>query len=212
MFLHLSVLAQAVSLLTGPWSFPGGYSLVLSLVLSKVLSQVLSVGRGYSCSPKGMGTTSPPTYPQGQEYHSLNRRASIATQRRYTSCGNVGGLSFWEMHLGQQISKSALLSNTLEFSLNAFTEFAEFSDKKKIKIKKEDSRVGTQDLLCKRQRLYHSATSHKQQSRSLCWTQFMPQWFLRFSEFPEFTEFNESFAPFRENSIAVIWVNAKASV
>ena len=29
---------------------------------------------------------------------------------------------------------------------------------KKIKIKKEDCRVGTQDLLCKRQRLYHSAT------------------------------------------------------
>ena len=28
----------------------------------------------------------------------------------------------------------------------------------------------------------------------------MPQWFLRISEFPEFTEFNESFAPFRENS------------
>ena len=29
---------------------------------------------------------------------------------------------------------------------------------KKIKIKKEDCMVGTQDLLCKRQRLYHSAT------------------------------------------------------
>ena len=29
----------------------------------------------------------------------------------------------------------------------------------------------------------------------------MPQWFLRFSEFPQFTEFNESSAPFRENSI-----------
>ena len=28
----------------------------------------------------------------------------------------------------------------------------------------------------------------------------MLQWFLRFSEFPEFTEFNESYAPFRENS------------
>ena len=47
---------------------------------------------------------------------------------------------------------------TLEFSLNVFTEFAEFSDKKKLKIKKEDYRVGTQDLLCKRQRLYHSVT------------------------------------------------------
>ena len=46
----------------------------------------------------------------------------------------------------------------LEFSLNAFTEFAEFSDKKKIKIKKEDCSIGTQDLLCKRQRLYNSTT------------------------------------------------------
>ena len=46
---------------------------------------------------------------------------------------------------------------TLEFSLNAFTEFAEFSDIK-IKIKKENCRVGTQDLLCKRQRFYHCTT------------------------------------------------------
>ena len=29
---------------------------------------------------------------------------------------------------------------------------------KKIKIKKENCRVGSQDLQCKRQRLYHSAT------------------------------------------------------
>ena len=36
------------------------------------------------------------------------------------------------------------------FSLNSVT--------KKIKIKKDDCRVGTQDLLCKRQRLYHLAT------------------------------------------------------
>ena len=46
----------------------------------------------------------------------------------------------------------------MEFSLNVFTEFSEFSDKKKLKIEKEDYRVGTQDLLHKRQRLYHSAT------------------------------------------------------
>ena len=29
---------------------------------------------------------------------------------------------------------------------------------KKLKSKKENCRVGTQDLLCERQRLYHSAT------------------------------------------------------
>ena len=46
----------------------------------------------------------------------------------------------------------------MEFSLNVFSEFAEVSDKKKLKIKKEDYRVGTQDFLCKRQRLHHSAT------------------------------------------------------
>ena len=43
--------------------------------------------------------------------------------------------------------------------------------------------------------------TQRQHSRSLYWTQFMLQWFLRFPEFAEFTEFNESSAPFRENSI-----------
>ena len=46
----------------------------------------------------------------------------------------------------------------MEFSLNIFNEFAEFSEKKIKKIKQEDCRVGTQDLLCKRERLYHSVT------------------------------------------------------
>ena len=45
----------------------------------------------------------------------------------------------------------------MEFSLNTFSEFTEFSDKK-IKIKKENRKVGTQDLLCKRQRIYHCTT------------------------------------------------------
>ena len=38
------------------------------------------------------------------------------------------------------------------FSLNSLNSVT-----KKLKFKKEDYRVGTQDLLCKRQRLYHSA-------------------------------------------------------
>ena len=42
-----------------------------------------------------------------------------------------------------------IMINSLEFSLNAF---------KKNKNKKEDCRVGTQDLLYKRQRLYHCTT------------------------------------------------------
>ena len=39
------------------------------------------------------------------------------------------------------------------FSLNSLNSVT-----KKIKIKKEDYRVGAQDLLCKRQILYHSVT------------------------------------------------------
>ena len=39
------------------------------------------------------------------------------------------------------------------FSLNSLNSVT-----KKLKIEKEDYRVGTQDLLCKRQTLYHSAT------------------------------------------------------
>ena len=46
----------------------------------------------------------------------------------------------------------------MEFSVNVFTEFAEIQWQKKFKIKKEDYRVGTQDLLCKSLCLYHSAT------------------------------------------------------
>ena len=50
-----------------------------------------------------------------------------------------------------RISVDRSKTETLEFSLNVFAEFAEFSDKK-LKIKNEDCEVGTQDLLCKRQR------------------------------------------------------------
>ena len=53
-------------------------------------------------------------------------------------------------------SNKPYILRIMEFSLNAFTVFAEFSDKK-IKIKKENCSAGTQDLPCKRQRLYHSA-------------------------------------------------------
>ena len=48
-------------------------------------------------------------------------------------------------------------SAAMEYSLNAFTELPEFSETN-IKIKKENLRVGIQDLLCKRQTLYPSAT------------------------------------------------------
>ena len=51
-------------------------------------------------------------------------------------------------------SRDLRQGQSLKFSRNAFTEFSD----KKIKIKKENCRVGTQDLLCKRQRLYHCTT------------------------------------------------------
>ena len=76
-----------------------------------------------------------------------------------------------------------------------------FSDKKKLKIKKEEYRVGTQDLLCKRQRIYHSATEPQATEQILILNPIHASVILRFSEFPKFTEFSESSAPFRENSI-----------
>ena len=69
------------------------------------------------------------------------------------------------------------------FSLNSLN-----SVPKKLKI-------GTQDLLCKRQGLSHRATGNRADpytEPNLCLSDF-----FRISEFPEF---NESSAPFRENS------------
>ena len=66
---------------------------------------------------------------------------------------------------------------------------------KKFKIKRKIAGLEPR-ISCVRDR--DSTTqpqSHRQQSRSLYGTQFMPQWFLRFSEF------TESSGPFRENSI-----------
>ena len=53
-----------------------------------------------------------------------------------------------------RVAFATKVNRTLEFSLNVFTEFAEFSDKKNQKSKRD----GTQDLLWKKQRLYNSAT------------------------------------------------------
>ena len=64
----------------------------------------------------------------------------------------------------------------------------------KNKIKQDDCRVGTQDLLFKRQRLYHSATEPQATEQITILNPILPQWFLRFSEF------NASSAPFKENS------------
>ena len=60
-------------------------------------------------------------------------------------------------------SHTPTLQRLIEFSLNAFTEFSD----KQIKIKKENCRVGTLDLLCERQKLYHSATEPQATEQSL---------------------------------------------
>ena len=87
----------------------------------------------------------------------------------------------------------SILSHTIEFFLNVFTEF---SDKN--------------GHYSKRVRTCHSATScvrvqdattvparHMWETGSLNWAQFMLQWFIWF---PEFAEFSESSASFRKNS------------
>ena len=53
-----------------------------------------------------------------------------------------------------QVVEAKLTKTAMEFSLNSLNSVT----KQKLKIKKEDYRVGTHYLLWKRQRLYHSAT------------------------------------------------------
>ena len=62
--------------------------------------------------------------------------------------------------MGHKIEKSPM--QTMEFFLNVFTKFSEFSDKKPV-------------------------TSCVRDQEALNWAQFMLQWFIRF---PEFIEFN----------------------
>ena len=107
-------------------------------------------------------------YPLGTEaalicdpgFEIWNVDENVVTHRTSTFCEqpprNLYGpedsvYGVWVPDLICRISKEIplYLFQLLEFSLNVFTE---------LKIKKEDHRVGTQDLLCKRQRLYHSAT------------------------------------------------------
>ena len=93
----------------------------------------------------------------------------------------------------------------MEFSLNVFTEFAEFSDKK-IKIKMANCRIGTQDLLCKRQRLIPlSHWDRYNWADPYIEPQFMPQWFLGFSEFSEFSELNSIKVLLHSEKTPMIW-------
>ena len=74
----------------------------------------------------------------------------------------------------------------MEFVLNVFTEFAEFSDKN---IYYDSKKARTYHLLCKTLGCCHS------DSKTCLRVQFMLPRFIRF---PEFTELNESSTPFRK--------------
>ena len=89
---------------------------------------------------------------------------------------------------------------SLEFSLNVFTELSEFSDKT---IFHNSKSTWTCHLLCKRTGCYHRASKTHVRDRIF---KFMPQWFIRFSEFAVFTEFKENSPLFRKNSIVYVEV------
>ena len=71
--------------------------------------------------------------------------------------------------------------DTTKFSLNVFTEFAEFSQTKifAITVKPASSCVRDQDGTT-------APTRHVWETGSLNWAQFMLQWFISFAEFSEF--------------------------
>ena len=75
---------------------------------------------------------------------------------------------------------------TFEFSLNVFTEFSKFSDRKHYILKRlfkhATSCVRDQDAIT-------APARHGWERGFLNLTQFMLQWFIRFSELAEFTEF-----------------------
>ena len=94
-----------------------------------------------------------------------------------------------------------VLGTHLSFSLNAFTEIAEFSDQNNIHLKKRLLYLELAISCIRNQSLYlrHQEVTGNRRI-SLNWSNCMLQWFLRFSEF---TEFIESSAPFKENSIGL---------
>ena len=80
------------------------------------------------------------------------------SDKKITLVNHFPVLTLFIMYFSRQYAFGfPYFDDKLEFSLNALTKFSAFSDKK-IKIKKENCRVGTQDPLCKRQRLYHCTT------------------------------------------------------
>ena len=80
-----------------------GRGILPCAVIWPVQSPMLGLvwGKGEPLFPKGQGHNLPPPPQQDGGNTPRTRELVLATQRRYTSCGNTGGLSCWEMHLGQ---------------------------------------------------------------------------------------------------------------
>ena len=89
---------------------------------------------------------------------------------------------------------SAHVMNPFEFSLNVFTEFAEFTDKNRSHYNKGARTCHPATSCVRDQDATTSPVRHMWVTESLNWLQFILQWFIRFSEFTKCS------APFRKNS------------
>ena len=88
----------------------------------------------------------------------------------------------------------------MEFFLNIFTEFSEFSDKKFVSAVK-GLNLPLSHLLCKSPGCYHSASNSKTHVRDRIFKSSPIHHASVIVNFPEFVEFSESSAPSRKNSI-----------
>ena len=85
----------------------------------------------------------------------------------------------------------------MEFFLNVFTEFVEFSDKIFVITVKGLEPLPTSHLLCQRPACYHSVRKTNVIDSIF---KLNPIHASMIISFPEFAEFSESYAPFRKNS------------
>ena len=84
---------------------------------------------------------------------------------------------------------SASPNVSIEFSLNVFTEIAEFSDKNICHYSKRAQTCHPAASCVRDQDATAVLARHMWETESLNWAHFMLQWFIRFPEFVEFSEF-----------------------
>ena len=89
----------------------------------------------------------------------------------------------------------------MEFFLNVFTEFGEFSDKIFVITVKGLEPLPPSHLLYQKPGCYHSASKTHVRGRIF---KLIPIHASVIIRFPEFAEFSESYAPFRKNSIVSV--------